>query len=119
MHATEAPAVEVSLVSRRTLESLPLPNEHRNLVVEEVTIMPGRSAVLHRHPVPGIVYIIAGQVESAYGDEEPRRYSAGQTLQDRADLPHTLFRNCDPNEALRFLAIYVLEPNRTYVQPVR
>jgi hypothetical protein len=26
-------------------------------------------------------------------------------LQDRADIPHTLFRNCDPESPLRFLTI--------------
>jgi hypothetical protein len=35
-------------------------------------------------------------------------------LQDRADLPHTLFRNCDSERPLRFLTIYVLEPGRSY-----
>ncbi|MDQ1159033.1 quercetin dioxygenase-like cupin family protein [Sphingomonas sp. SORGH_AS 950] len=101
-------------VSRRTLELLPLSTDKRNIVVEEVIIPPGGSAPLHRHPVPGIVYIIEGEVESAYGEEEPKRYSAGETLQDRADLPHTRFRNCKPDRVLRFLAIYALEPDRTY-----
>jgi hypothetical protein len=44
----------------------------------------------------------------------PRRYKTGDTLQDKADVPHTLFRNCDPDRPLRFLTIYVLEPGRSY-----
>jgi quercetin dioxygenase-like cupin family protein len=105
-------------VSRKTLERLALPGDNRELVVAEVTYPPGGAAPLHRHPVGGIVYIVEGIAESAYGSERPRIYRAGETLQDRPDLPHTLFRNCDPDRPLRFLTIYALEPGRAYtMQP--
>ena len=101
-------------VTRKTLERLQLPGDQRELVVAEVTYPPGGVAPLHRHPVGGVIFIVEGVAESAYGDEAPRRYRAGETLQDRPDLPHTLFRNCDPERPLRFLAIYALEPGRSY-----
>jgi quercetin dioxygenase-like cupin family protein len=101
-------------VTRKVLERLPLPGDHRELVVVEVTYPPGGVAPLHRHPVGGVVYIIEGVAESAYGGDDPRQYRTGETLQDRADIPHTLFRNCDPERPLRFLTIYVLEPGRSY-----
>jgi len=101
-------------VTRRTLERLPLPGDRRELAVVEVTYPPGGAAPLHRHPVGGIIYIVEGVAESAYGGDQPRRYRAGETLQDRADVPNTLFRNCDPERPLRFLTIYALEPGRSY-----
>ena len=101
-------------VTRKTLERLALPGDGRELVVAEVTYPPGGVAPLHRHPVGGIIYIVEGVAESAYGSEAPRTYRAGETLQDRADVPHTLFRNCDPERPLRFLTIYALEPGRPY-----
>jgi quercetin dioxygenase-like cupin family protein len=101
-------------VTRRVLERLPLPGDGRELFVVEVTYPPGGAAPLHRHPVGGAIYIVEGVAESAYGHEPPRRYQAGDTLQDRADIPHTLFRNCDPDRPLRFLTIYALEPGRPY-----
>jgi quercetin dioxygenase-like cupin family protein len=101
-------------VTRKVLERLPLPGDHRELVVAEVTYPPGGVAPLHRHPVGGVVFIIEGVAESAYGSNDPRRYRAGETLQDRADIPHTLFRNCDPDRPLRFLTIYALEAGRSY-----
>lgn len=102
-------------VSRRILERLPIPGDHRELVVAEVTYPPAGVAPLHRHPVAGIVYIVEGIAESAYGKDDSRQYRKGQTLQDRADLIHTHFRNCDAHAPLRFLTIYVLEPGRSYV----
>jgi quercetin dioxygenase-like cupin family protein len=101
-------------VTRKTLERLQLPGDQRELVVAEVTYPPGGVAPLHRHPVGGVIFIVEGVVESACGDEAPRQYRAGETLQDRADVPHTLFRNCDPERPLRFLTIYALEPGRAY-----
>jgi quercetin dioxygenase-like cupin family protein len=101
-------------VTRRVLERLPLPGDQRELCVVEVTYPPGGVAPIHCHPVGGAIYIIEGACESAYGSEEPRQYRAGDTLQDRSDIPHTLFRNCDPERPLRFLTIYVLEPGHSY-----
>lgn len=80
----------------------------------EVTYPPGGVAPLHRHPVGGVIFIVEGVAESAYGDDETRQYRAGETLQDRSDSPHTLFRNCDSERPLRFLTIYALEPGRSY-----
>lgn len=101
-------------VTRRILERLALPADDRELVVAEVTYPPGGVAPLHRHPVGGVIFIVEGVAESAYGSDAPRQYRAGETLQDRADLPHTHFRNCDPDRPLRFLTIYALEPGRSY-----
>jgi quercetin dioxygenase-like cupin family protein len=102
-------------VKRRVLGRLPITGDHRELVVTEITYPPGSSAPPHCHPVGGLVYIVEGVAESAYGNDAPQRYEAGQTFQDRADVPHTLFRNCDPDRPLRFLASYVLEPGCSYI----
>ena len=109
-----APQAGFAGVTRKVLERLPLPGDRRELVVVEVTYPPGGSAPLHRHPVGGAIYIVEGVAESAYGSDEAQQYRAGDTLQDRSDIPHTLFRNCDPERPLRFLTIYVLEPGRSY-----
>ena len=84
-------------------------------MVPEVTYPPGAAAPPHRHPIGGIVYIIEGIAESAYGNDKPHQYRAGETLQDRADVPHTFFRNVDPERPLRFLTIYLIEPGQSYV----
>ena len=67
-------------VARKVLERLPVPGDHRELVVVEVTYPPGGSAPVHRHPVGGAIYIVEGIAESAYGSDEPRQYRAGETL---------------------------------------
>ncbi|MGF6472794.1 cupin domain-containing protein [Paraburkholderia youngii] len=102
-------------VTRRVLERMPMSGSKGELVLSEVTYPPGAAAPLHAHPVGGIVYILEGVAESAYGSDAPRQYSAGASLHDRTDVPHTLFRNCNSERPLRFLTICVLEPGQSYV----
>lgn len=105
----------MSEITRKVLERCPIAGSDRELFLVEVTIPPGGAAAPHVHPVAGLVYIAEGVAESAYGDDAPRRYNAGDTLQDRADVPHTMFRNGDAERPLRFLVSYVLEPGEPYL----
>ncbi|WP_225162884.1 hypothetical protein [Bradyrhizobium sp. BRP56] len=70
----QAKAQQAAGVTRKTLERLALPGDDRELVVAEVTYPPGGVAPLHRHPVGGVVFIVEGMAESAYGDPAPRQY---------------------------------------------
>ncbi len=115
---TNADTAFVSSSTRRVLERRAMPGSNRELVLVEVVYPPGAVAPPHRHPVPGLVYILEGVAASAYGDDAPRLYHSGDTLQDRDDVPHTLFRNADPDHPLRFLVAYVLEPERDYLTPL-
>jgi quercetin dioxygenase-like cupin family protein len=100
----------------RILEKYNFQGTDREMVLREVTIPPGVSAPIHHHTVPGLVFIIEGVAESAYGSDPPRLYRTGETLQDRADVPHTLFRNADPNKPLRILTFYVAAKGQPYVE---
>jgi quercetin dioxygenase-like cupin family protein len=100
----------------RTLESRNIQGTDREMVLREVTIPPGVVAPLHHHTVPGLVFIVEGVAESAYGNDRPRLYRTGETLQDQADGPHTLFRNADPNKPLRILTFYVAAKGQPYVE---
>jgi quercetin dioxygenase-like cupin family protein len=102
-------------VTRRILERQTIPEIDQELVMEEVTYAPGGSAPVHRHPVGGLVYIVEGIAESAYGSDRPRLYKAGETLRDRSDIAHTTFRNVDPGAPLRFLVFYAHPPGQPYV----
>ncbi|WP_271565154.1 hypothetical protein [Bradyrhizobium sp. CCBAU 11386] len=74
-------------VTRKVLERLPLPGNHQELMVVEVTYPPGGTAPLHRHPVAGAVYIVEGVAESAYGSDEPRlRTALANFLRKRMDV---------------------------------
>ena len=79
-----------------------------------VTFQPGVSAPLHHHPVGGLNYILEGSAESAYGQNAPKRYREGDTLQDLPDVPHTVFRNPDKAKVLRFLIFTTLRADQTY-----
>jgi quercetin dioxygenase-like cupin family protein len=100
----------------RILESHNIQGTDREMVLREVTFPPGMVVPLHRHTVPGLVFIVEGVAESAYGNDPPRLYRAGETLQDQAEVPHTLFRNADPNRPLRILTFYVVAKGQPYIE---
>lgn len=80
-----------------------------------VTFQPGVASPLHHHPVAGLNYIVEGMAESAHGDDPPKLYRTGDTLQDLPDIPHTLFRNPSKTEVLRFLIFTNLRPGQPYL----
>ena len=101
--------------SSRTLESHDILGTDREISMREVTFPPGKVSPVHHHTVAGLVYILEGVAESAYGNDAPRLYHAGETMQDVPDIPHTLFRNADPNKPLRILIVYAAAKTQPYV----
>jgi quercetin dioxygenase-like cupin family protein len=99
----------------RTLESHDVQGTDQEMVLREVTFAGGVASSLHHHTVPGLVFIVEGIAESAYGDDPPRLYRAGETMQDRVGVPHTLFRNADPDKPLRILTFYVAAKGQPYL----
>lgn len=99
----------------RLLENHDVPGTDREIVLREVTFPPGRVSPVHHHMVAGLVFILEGVAESAYGSDAPKLYRAGETMQDRADVPHTLFRNADPDKPLRILIFYAAAKGQPYV----
>lgn len=101
-------------ISGKLLERHEVAGSDQDLTLVEITFAPGAAAPLHHHPVPGLNFIVAGTAESAYGNDQPRIYRAGESLQDLAGVPHTLFRNPDQAAPLRFLIFYVLGRDQPY-----
>ncbi|MFM0291156.1 cupin domain-containing protein [Paraburkholderia megapolitana] len=106
--------VQMKGITRTTLERHAIPGTDQELRMDLVTLLPGVSAPLHHHPVAGLNYIIEGTAESAYGNDPPRLYHAGESLQDQAMVPHTLFRNVDDHAVLRFLIFSTITVGQPY-----
>lgn len=98
----------------RVLERHEVAGTDQDMSLVEVVFPPGLVAALHHHLVPGLNFIVEGVAESAYATDPPRTYRAGDTLQDLANVPHTIFRNPDGAAPLRFLIFYVLGRNQPY-----
>jgi len=110
-----AQSQQVPGTAAKVLEVHDIPGTDHEMILREVTLQPGASATPHHHTVAGLVYIIDGIAESAYGNEAPRLYHAGETMQDKADIPHTLFRNADSSKPLRFVTFHVAAKGQPYV----
>lgn len=113
-HAETAPDPAAG-ITRTMLQRYAIPGSDQEMRMDLIVFPPGAASPLHHHPVAGLNYILEGTAESAYGDETPRLYHAGESLQDRATIPHTLFRNPDQHAVLRFLIFYTVKAGQSYL----
>ena len=104
-------------IKRTLLESSPvaeLPGWETRLFLVEYP--PGADGSGHSHPVVGLGYVLEGSVVSAFDDDEPETFVAGQSFKDAASF-HRISRNGSEQEPLRFLIAYTVkigEPNTTW-----
>jgi hypothetical protein len=104
-------------ISRTLLERYELPQmrgwENRLYLVE---YGPGVAAPVHHHPVRGLGYVLSGSFESAFGSEPSALVHAGQAFVERENQAHTLFRNPDPVNPLRFVISFVVRTGAPVVE---
>src|SRR5262249_46625380 len=59
----------------------------------EVTIEPGQAGMPHRHPGPGLVYVMEGEYELGIDDQPTKRFKAGDTFYEPTGCLHRVSRN--------------------------
>jgi quercetin dioxygenase-like cupin family protein len=97
-------------IQRQKLLDQPLaPGMHVNHVeMHRLTIAPGASTGLHRHPGPVISIVIEGEVRVQLPGEEPRLYCAGEAILEPGDQPIPRFDNASADRPAVFVATYLL-----------
>lgn len=79
------------------------------VTVVEVTIEPGKEGVPHRHPGPGLVYVLEGEYELGVDDQPTQRFHAGDTFYEPTGCLHRMSRNPSKTACTRLIA-FVLHP---------
>ena len=77
--------------------------------IVEVTIEPGKSGLAHRHPGPGLVYVLEGEYELGIDDKPTRILKAGETFYEPTGCLHRVSRNPAAKGKTRLIAV-VLHP---------
>jgi quercetin dioxygenase-like cupin family protein len=75
----------------------------------EVTIEPGQSGLPHRHPGPGLVYVIEGEYELGIDDKPTRILKAGECFYEPTGCLHRVSKNPAAKGKTRLIAV-VLHP---------
>ncbi|MBY6241479.1 cupin domain-containing protein [Methylosinus sp. Sm6] len=101
-------------ISRTTLE------RYENSAGEEFRLVltsypPGVGLPAHHHPSVAHNYILEGVAESQYAGEEPMRFTAGESYQDKAEAPHLIFRNPDTSSPLKYLIAYTVKKGQPFL----
>ena len=101
-------------ISRTLLESYTNENgEDFRLLL--TTYQPGVGLPSHHHPSVGHNYVLEGVAESQYEGEELKRFTAGQSYQDKAQVAHTVFRNADRTSPLTYLIAYTVKKGQPFL----
>jgi quercetin dioxygenase-like cupin family protein len=69
----------------------------------------------HHHPSVAHNYVLEGLAESQYVGEALKRFTAGHSYQDKAAIPHTIFRNGDRSTPLRYLIAYTVKKGQPFL----
>ncbi len=75
------------------------------ITVAIVTVQPGAPAAFHRHPVPLVAYILAGELTVDYGEKGLKTFRQGDALVEAMDVPHRGMNR--GQEVVKLLAVYV------------
>jgi quercetin dioxygenase-like cupin family protein len=75
--------------------------------VVEVTIAPGQEGAAHRHPGPGIVYVIEGTYELGIDDQPTKIFKAGESFYEPSGCLHRVSRNPSSKERTRLVAVVI------------
>ncbi len=79
------------------------------------TYPPGVGLPSHHHPSVGHNYVLEGVAESRYEGEELKRFTVGQSYQDRALVTHAIFRNADRSSPLKYLIAYAVKNGQSFL----
>lgn len=86
-----------------------LDDKDSKATVVEVTIEPGQEGLAHRHPGPGLVYVLEGEYELGIDDQPTKRFKSGETFYEPTGCLHRVSRNPSKTGKTRLIA-FVLHP---------
>jgi quercetin dioxygenase-like cupin family protein len=98
----------VKIISAHDIQEK-LDGQAAGVTVVEVTIGPGQAGLPHRHPGPGLVYVLEGQYELGVDDKPTKIFKAGETFYEPTGCLHRVSKNPSTTGKTRLIA-FVLHP---------
>jgi quercetin dioxygenase-like cupin family protein len=102
---------QVKVISSQDIQEK-LDGKEAKVTVVEVTIEPGKAGLAHRHPGPGLVYVLEGEYELGIDDQPIKKIKAGETFYEPTGCLHRVSRNPSTKNRTRLIA-FVLHPRDT------
>lgn len=102
---------QVKVISSQEIQEK-LDGKDAKVTAVEVTIEPGKAGLAHRHPGPGLVYVLEGEYELGIDDQPVKKFKAGKTFYEPTGCLHRVSRNPSAKNRTRLIA-FVLHPRDT------
>ena len=106
------------------LLNMPLPElpENQEILVSEITLVPGQESSPHRHNAHVFVYVLEGRVNMQVAGGELVTLSPGEMFYEDPDDIHVVSQNASDTESAKFLVNIIKTigmPVTTQVGPLR
>ena len=82
-----------------------------------ITMAPGSSSSVHRHPGFVLVYILEGDIVTKISGQDQKTYSAGQMFYEPLGSTHEVSRNASTTKPAKFLALIFAKKGSQLVMP--
>jgi quercetin dioxygenase-like cupin family protein len=97
---------KVTVLSERNIDEK-IDGKEAKVTMIEVSYGPGEATGPHRHAGAIFGYVLAGEFETALGDNEPMKLKAGDTFYEPRGVLHRVSRNPHAKHRTRVLAVMV------------
>lgn len=87
--------------------------------VLEVAYGPGGASPPHRHPCPGVGYVVQGNLRTQVTGGRVAVHRAGETFYEAPNAVHLVSANASDEKSVRFLAIFVCDGVGPLSEPER
>jgi len=82
-----------------------------------ITMAPGSSSSVHRHPGFVLVYVLEGDIVTKISGQEQKTYSAGHMFYEPPGSTHEVSRNASTTKPAKFLALIFAKKGSQLVIP--
>ena len=96
---------------------LPALPPNQEVVIQEITLPPGRIGSAHRHDAYVYVYVLEGELDMQVAGGEITRVRVGEVFVESPDDVHIMSNNSSSTQPARFLAILIKDADKPVVLP--
>ena len=114
MKTNDVTQIAPEVIFTKMLNTPEIKNQEVKLVI--VTFAPGEISGAHRHPIPTIVYVLEGDIETTF-DGKVTRLKQGDTFWEDPNGLHTEAKNLSPDKPAKLLVYFIGDKEKPFLIP--
>lgn len=113
-HTNDVTQIAPEVIFTKMLNTPEIKNQEVKLVI--VTFAPGEISGAHRHPIPTIVYVLEGEIETTF-EGKVTRLKQGDTFWEDPNGLHTEAKNLSADKPAKLLVYFIGDKKKPFLIP--